>query len=167
MVSLRPTAGQAMGRGAGRGAILGLTAGINVTVLAMTGLSDRVSVSPWLLGAAPLVLLIVAGAIAGVVFGRDEGADIDEWGIHCVPGATGAAWQDIADLRTVRRGGRTRVSLRLDTGRVGEMRIPYDGRWLAADREFERKLILLSNMFQTHRSYGVVSGLPPGAGGRG
>ena len=31
--------------------------------------------------------------------------------------------------------------------------MPYDGRWLAADPEFERKLFMLRNLWETHRTF--------------
>jgi hypothetical protein len=133
-----------------------------VAGLVVAGLSRQVHAPFWLLGVGPVAVLAVAGALAGLAFGRGEGTDIDDWGIHCVPGAGGAAWQHIEDLQTERRGGQIQVWVRLDSGRVGRLPAPYNGRWLAGDPQFEQKLFQLHNMFQTHRSFVVNPGIPPG-----
>jgi hypothetical protein len=154
MVSYRPTAGQGLARGTCLGALLGLCAAAVVVGLAAAG-HRELHAPMWLLGLLPLATLAVAGGLAGIAFGRDEGTDIDDWGIHCVPGADGAAWEHIEDLQTERRAGQIRVSVRLDNGLVGQLPAPYDGRWLAGDRQFEHKLFLLRNMWETHRSFEV------------
>jgi hypothetical protein len=65
------------------------------------------------------------------------------------------------DLCTARRGGRTRVTVHLDSGRVAWLSAPYNGRWLAGDHQFERKLFMLRNQWETHRSFTVPNGYPP------
>jgi hypothetical protein len=169
MVSFRPTASQALARGACWGATLGLAGAAAALTLAVAGLTRRLDAPAWLLGVIPLVLLTAAGAAAGVIFGREEGTDVDDWGIRTVPAIVGpvAAWQHVEDLQTERRGGRIRVALLIEGGRVAQLPAPYDGRWLAADREFERKLFMLRNLWETHRSFTVNMGFPPEAPGRG
>jgi hypothetical protein len=162
MVSYRPTAGQALARGVCLGGVLGLSAAAVIVGLAATGLAHELHAPMWLLGLLPLGTLAVAGGLVGMAFGRDEGTDIDDWGIHCVPGASGAAWEHIEDLQTERRSGQIRVWVRLDNGLVGQLPAPYDGRWLAGDRQFEHKLFLLRNMWETHRSFEVNTGFPHG-----
>jgi hypothetical protein len=162
MVRYRPTAGQALARGAYLGAILGLSAAAVVLGLSAGGIARSLHAPLWLLALLPFATLAAAGALAGVAFGRDEGTDIDDWGIHCVPGAAGAAWAHIEDLQTERRAGQVRVSVRLDNGLVGQLPVPYDGRWLAGDRQFEQKLFLMRNLWETHRRFEVNTGFPPG-----
>jgi hypothetical protein len=169
MVSFRPTASQALARGACRGATLGLGGAALALALAVAGLARHLGAPAWLLGVIPLVLLTAVGAAMGVVFGRAEGADVDDWGIRGVPALLGpaTAWQHVEDLHTERRGGRIRVALLIEGGQVAQLAAPYDGRWLAGDREFERKLFMLRNLWETHRSFTVNMGFPPEASGRG
>jgi hypothetical protein len=167
VVSFRPTLAQALGRGALLGGLVGMTGGL--VVLALVGCdvaAFRPQLSPWLSLAAPLVAGVAVGAVAGLLFGRQEGADIDDIGIHVVPQIPDgfASWQQIADVRTERRGGRTNVAVYLDTGRILRLRAPYDGRWLAADREIERKLFMLRNLWETHRSFTLRPDRPADAG---
>ena len=75
-----------------------------------------------------------------------------------------AAWQRICDVRTERRGGRTRVAVYLDSGKIMRLHAPYDGRWLASDREIERKLFMLRNLWETHRSFTLRPDRPADAG---
>jgi hypothetical protein len=163
MVCFRPTATQALARGAGQGARLGLGAAGLLLCLGVTGLSGRLGVPSWLLGVIPIIFLTIAGAFVGMVFGRAEGTDVDGWGIRSVPSPFGpaAAWQHVEDLQTERRGGRIRVALLLDGGRIEQLPAPYDGRWLAGDRAFERKLFMLRNLWETHRSFTMHTGFPP------
>ena len=169
MVSFRPTASQALARGAGQGARVGLGAAGLLLCLGLTGLAGRLGVASWLLGMIPIVLLTIAGGLVGVVFGRAEAMVVDGWGIRSVPSPFGpaAAWHHVEDLQTERRGGRIRVALLLDSGRVEQLPTPYDGRWLAGDPGFERKLFMLRNLWETHRSFTVNTGFPREAPGRG
>jgi hypothetical protein len=169
MVSFRPTASQALARGACRGAAVGLGVGCVLLCLAAAGFADRLDAPTWLLGVIPLVMLTTVGGVSGVAFGRAEGTDVDGWGVRSVPAPVGpaAAWQHVADLHPERRGGRIRVALQLEGGQVTQLPAPYDGRWLASDREFERKLFMLRNLWETHRSFTVNTGFPPDASARG
>jgi hypothetical protein len=94
-----------------------------------------------------------AGALVALAVGRDEGADVDDVGVRPVPDlAQGLLpWQRIEELRTERRGGRTGVAVYLVGGRAVRLPAPYDGRLLGADRQFERKLIMLRHLWEAHR----------------
>lgn len=164
MVSFRPTLTQAFGRGAYVGALVGLAFAVVTIVTWALGLTDKLGLPGWLAVAVPLVTGIAGGAFTGLVFGREEGADVDDAGIHPAPRRDSlmyAPWQRIADLRTERRSGRTRVTVYFDTGQIARLQAPYHGRWLAADPEFERKLFMLRHLWETHRSYTIHTQFPP------
>jgi hypothetical protein len=134
--------------------------GVAGVVQAGTGvrwMSVGVGAPGWAIALAPIVLGpgvgAGAGAVLGLVFGREDGADIDDAGIRFVTGSTPAyaTWRRIADLRTERHGGRIQVAVYLDGGSSVRLGAPYDGRLLAADPEFERKLFMLRHLWETHR----------------
>jgi hypothetical protein len=151
-MSFRPTPAQAIGRGGYLGALAGLAPFlIAVAVWAQRGWGepDRA----WLV-LAPVLLGSVVGAMLTVAFGRRDGADIDDRGIHLAPVGSGfTSWRRVRDLGCERRRGRTQIVAHLDSGQVVWLRAPYHGRWLAGDREFERKLFMLRNLWETHRTF--------------
>ena len=156
MVTFRPTRPQALGLGAHLGGLVGAAAGVALLVVTATGLV-RPGLPGWLAAMLTLVAGLVVGAGLGLAFGRDTGADIDDLGIHPVPRLAGeyAPWGRIEDLRAERRGGRTYVAVCFDTGQTTRLRAPYDGQFLARDPEFERKLFMLRNLWETHRSFTI------------
>jgi hypothetical protein len=141
-MGFRPTVTQALGRGATRG---GLVSAVVLVLLVAVGLAEHAA---WL-----AVALVLGGAAWGIAFGRGRGTNIDDRGIHPVPApsAVDAPWHRVADLRPERRGGRTRVAVYLDSGEIALLTAPYDGRLLGRDPEFERKLIMLRHLWDTHR----------------
>jgi len=154
-VRFRPTYVQAIGRGAFLGMLIGVGGGVIVLVAMAAGVGAEVSV--WLAVLIPPFVGPVAGCLVGVALGRDEGADIDDLGIRPVPASLGAftPWASIHDVRVERRGGRAQVAVYHDAGSVSRLRAPYDGRLLAADPQFERKLFMLRNLWETHRTFTV------------
>ena len=152
MVSLRPTVAQAMGRGGYLGVIVGLGASAAV-LLAWWATGGWLGAAGWPAFLAPPILGGVTGAVLGLAFGRGEGADVDDFGVTPVPDlAIGRVpWGGVEDLRTERRGGRIRVAVYLAGGRAVRLSAPYDGRLLGADPQFERKLIMLRHLWETHR----------------
>jgi hypothetical protein len=165
-VHFRPTPVQALGRGGYLGGVLGVAA--SPVLLLAWGLSAaRAGIPCWLAVAAPLVAGPVLGATFGLAFGRITGTDVDNLGIHPVPGRPGlyAPWQRIEDLRTERVDGRTQVAVCFDTGYVARLGAPYDGRLLAGDPKFERKLFMLRNLWETHRSFTLHYGRQSADGG--
>jgi hypothetical protein len=158
MVSFRPTVSQAVGRGTLVGGVLGLAA-CALTLLAWVMRGD--DVRGWLAGVL-LLCGVIGGGLAALMFGRQGGADIDDLGIHPVrsgqpdPHDTGfTSWQRVNDLRCERRRGRTQVVVYLDSGRAASLPAPYHGRLLASDPEFERKLFMLRNLWETHRTFAI------------
>jgi hypothetical protein len=107
----------------------------------------------WVAVLAPLMIGGSVGAGLGLMFGRGEGVDIDAQGIRPVPAEdpTYASWPHVADLRTERHGARIHVTVYLRDGRSVRLRAPYHGRLLAADPEFEHKLVLLRHLWIAHR----------------
>jgi hypothetical protein len=158
VVSFRPTATQALGRGAYLGGVLGLMLCLLTLVVWAVRGDDM---QGWLAG-VPVLSGVTAGALVALIFGRQGGADIDDLGIHPVrPGPPGphdgdfTSWRRVHDLRCERRRGRTQVVVYLDTGQTAWLRAPYHGRLLASDPEFERKLFMLRNLWETHRTFAI------------
>jgi hypothetical protein len=149
---LRPTAAQAAGRGVHSGVIVG-AAGSTVALLAGWLVTGGLGPAGWIAVLLPMMAGGSVGAGLGLAFGRGEGADVDEFGITAVPAAipSHASWRHIADLRSERRGGRVHIAVYLRDGRSVRLRAPYHGRLLAADPEFERKLVMLRQLWNTHR----------------
>jgi hypothetical protein len=139
----------------GAGLLGGLALLGPLEVVTLAGRLARSGVPLWLALAAPLAVGPVVGAALAVLFGRDEGADVDDFGIHTVPGTAGgdAPWHRIKDLRAERRGGRTHVAVYLDSGQILRLPAPYDGGIAARDPRFERKLFMLRHLWETHRSF--------------
>jgi hypothetical protein len=160
-VSFRPTRVQAFGRGAYLGGLAGAAVGLLLVVLAAV-----FTPTAWLVALAFLVPVTtggVMGGLSGLFFGRDVGSDVDDLGIYAIPGGVGsdASWRHVADVRTERRRGRTHVAVYLESGRVVRPPAPYDGRLLAGDAEFERKLFMLRNLWETHRTFAREHHEPP------
>jgi hypothetical protein len=156
VVSFRPTVGQALGRGSYLGALAGVAICAVIAGLWAIGMNGF---SFWL-AVTPLAIGVLTGAGWGLVFGRGEGTDIDDRGLHPVPARRYLPWQRVTELRPERRDGRTHVVAHLDTGEVVVLRAPYDGRFLARDREFERKMFVLRHLWEAHRR--TIS--PPNSG---
>jgi hypothetical protein len=156
----RPTWQQALARGVYLGA---LTAGgaVLITLLGViVGLmSSQAELPPAWLWAVLTVAPPLVGGLAGVSVGRRFGTDIDAGGIRTVPGFTHGVepWSQVVDLRAERRGGRTVVSVYLESGAAVQLRAPYDGELLAADPQFEHKLFALSHLWRSHRFGGLAS----------
>jgi hypothetical protein len=166
VVRFRPTAAQALGRGAYLGSLGGLVGALAALLAAWAGLTDRLDAPAWSVAVAALLLGVAAGALSGLVFGRDAGADVDDNGIHPLPPAGGGhtPWQRITDLRAERHGWRTHVAVHLDSGQIVRLVAPYDGPMAARDPEFERKLFMLRHLWETHRSF-VLPHHAPGSDG--
>jgi len=141
--SFRPTRRQSAGRGLYLGAIV-------ATVL--LGAAALIEPPTWawvlLLAGSPL-----AGATAGLAIGRRAGAQVCAGGIRTRSGL--APWHQVVDLREERRGGRTVVSVYLDSGASLVLQAPYSGGLFAADPRFEVKMFALSHMWRSHRFGGL------------
>src|SRR3954470_5289328 len=122
MVSFRPTPAQA----AGRGAVVGTLAGLAPFLVGLAAWAERGWDDPergWL-ALVPALLTVLIGATVTVAFGRRDGADIDDRGIHPASGPTRTpggepaftSWRRIRDLSCERRHGRTQIVAYLDTG---------------------------------------------------
>jgi hypothetical protein len=156
--TFRPTWQQALARGVYLG-VLASVAALTVTLVVVgVGLAvTDAGLPPVLLWAVVMFGPPVVGAVIGVLVGRRVGTDIDAGGIHVVPGFTHAVepWDQVVDLRAERRGGRTVVSVYLESGAAVRLPAPYDGEFLAADPQFERKLFALSHLWRSHRFGGL------------
>jgi hypothetical protein len=160
--AFRPTVRQALGHGLYVGGLIGLTLATAGAVAAAVwwGAGEREPdhTGLGLLGIAVLPTLL--GALVGLVAGSWIGTDADGRGIHRVPSVPRSAshrslapWPEIVDIREERRRNRTIVAIYLDTGAVLSLRAPYDGRLLAHDPAYERKVFTLLNLWETHRNW--------------
>jgi hypothetical protein len=146
-----PTWQQSLGRGLYHGVLVSVVAHA-LTLLAWFG-----SVSPpawwW---ALLTVALPVTGAAGGMLLGPRRGIEIDAGGIRTGrPSVTDVEWDRVVDLRAERRGGRTVVSIYLDSGASRQLCAPYSGEFFAADPQFERKVSALSHLWRSHRFGGL------------
>jgi hypothetical protein len=150
--TFRPTWQQAAGRGVYLGAfvaVAGVTASLLVTAAGVTP-------AGWvwvLLAFGPPAV----GAEIGLVAGRRTGTQICARGIRTrSPFVDGLApWSRVVDLREERRGGRTVVSVYLDSGVSVQLTAPYSGELFAADPQFESKMFALSHLWRSHRFGGL------------
>jgi hypothetical protein len=155
--TFRPTRQQALGHGLYLGAlvsVVGVAAALAATaVLAWAGTGEP---PPWL-WAALAFGPPGGGAVIGVLVGRRTGTQICAGGIRTLaPFAEGVApWSRVVDMRAERRGGRTVVSVYLDSGASVQLRAPYSGGLLSADPQFEVKMFALSHMWRSHRFGGI------------
>jgi hypothetical protein len=150
--TFRPTWQQAAGRGVYLGAfvaVAGVTASLLVTA---AGVTPAAWVWVLLAFGPPAV-----GAEVGLVAGRCTGTQICASGIRTrslfVDGL--APWSRVVDLREERRGGRTVVSVYLDSGASVQLTAPYSGELFAADPQFESKMFALSHLSRSHRFGGL------------
>jgi len=141
--SFRPTRRQAFGRGLYLGAIM------TAVLLAAAVLGDPPIWAWALLVVGPPVV----GAVGGLAAGRRSGVQICADGIRTSSGL--APWHRVVDLREERRGGRTVVSVYLDSGASLVLRAPYSGGLFAADPRFEVKMFALSYLWRSHRFGGL------------
>ncbi|GAA1794937.1 hypothetical protein GCM10009682_15840 [Luedemannella flava] len=158
-----------MARGAWHGGVAGgVLLGVAATAHAAGLVADRccraVARTPdgllwWRVAALGLALVAAGaavGALCGLALGRSVGVDVDDVGIHPVPRRAGELlpWRRVADVRTERRGARIVIAVDV-AGVTTRLRAPYDGWFLARDPEFEEKLFMLRNLWETHRSFNL------------
>jgi hypothetical protein len=152
--TFRPTWQQALGRGLYLGTLVSAI-GISVALLV------TVAVLAWTEGAAPPVWLWamlafgppLSGALVGTPACRRTKVRICAGGIQTGSGL--ASWSQVVDLRAERRGGRTVVSLYLESGVNLQLQAPYSGELFAADPRFEGKMFALSSLWRSHRFGGL------------
>jgi hypothetical protein len=151
--SFRPTWRQALGRGLYLGALAGIGVSLITALLAVAGALEP----PGELWAAVTLGLPGAGALTGLLVGRVTRTQISARGIRTVSVFHGgiAPWDEVVDLRAERRGGRTVVSVYLDSGASVRLQAPYSGGFFAADPKFEGKLFALSHLWRSHRFGGL------------
>jgi hypothetical protein len=155
--TFRPTWQQAFGRGLYFGSLMtvvGITAALIVT--AVLALSGRVGPPAWL-----WPMLIVgppsSGALIGLVVRRFTRTELGARGIRTASVFENglAPWHRVVDMRAERRGGRTVVSVYLDSGASVQLNAPYSGGLFAADPDFEVKMFALSHIWRSHRFGGL------------
>lgn len=163
--AFRPTVRQALGHGLYVGGLIGLALATAGAALAAawwgSGEREPGHAGLGLLGVA--VVPTVLGAVAGIALGARIGTRADDRGIHRGPvlphpstarsAPRSAPWPAIVDIREERRHNRTIVAIYLDSGAVLVLRAPYDGRLLAHDPTYERKVFTLLNLWETHRNW--------------
>jgi hypothetical protein len=154
--TFRPTWQQALGRGLYLGVLVsafGITVALLVTF----------AVLAWAEGTAPpawlWAMLAFGPPLTGALIGtpacrRRSGVRICADGIR-----TGSSqvtqWDQVVDLRAERRGGRTVVSIYLESGANLQLQAPYSGELFAADPRFEGKMFALSSLWRSHRFGGL------------
>jgi hypothetical protein len=158
-----------MARGAWRGgwsggALLGVAAVAHAAGLVADRCCRAVDRTPdgllwWRVAALALALVAggaAVGAGCGLMLGRSRGIDVDDLGIHPVPRRPGELlpWRRVTDVRTERRGPRIVIAVDV-SGASTRLRAPYDGWFLARDPDFEEKLFMLRNKWETHRSFNL------------
>jgi hypothetical protein len=156
--TFRPTAQQALARGVYLGALLALAAvgtGVPAAVVAVA-LTGAVPPPDWLW----IVLAFgppLTGALLGPSIRQRTGTEIGAGGIRTSSVfADGLArWHEVVDVRAERRGGRTVVSVDLDSGGSLQLQAPYSGELFAADPHFESKMFALSHLWRSHRFGGL------------
>jgi hypothetical protein len=155
--TFRPTAQQALGHGLYLGTLVsavGVAAAI--LVAAVLAWSHAAQPPPWLW---PLLAFgpPAAGAGLGLLTGRRTGTQLSAGGIRTLSVfADGVApWSRVVDMRAERRGGRTVVSVYLDSGASVQLNAPYSGGLFAADPQFEVKMFALSYIWRSHRFGGL------------
>jgi hypothetical protein len=157
--TFRPTCQQALGRGLYFGVLVSVV-GVAAAVLtaALLAWSDSTAPPPWMWPALAFGPPL-AGAIAGVAVGRRNRTEFGAGGIRTrsVFADGLAPWSRVVDMRAERRGGRTVVSVYLDSGASVQLNAPYSGGLFAADPQFEVKMFALSYIWRSHR-FGGLSG---------
>jgi hypothetical protein len=145
--TFRPTCRQALGRGLYLGVVVAAVAVAAAVVVAPPG---------WVWPVLALGLP-AAGALLGLAVGRCTGTEISAGGIRTLSVFADdvAPWHRVVDLRAERRGGRTVVSVYLDSGASVQLRAPYDGGLFAADPRFEVKMFALSAIWRSNRFGGL------------
>jgi len=148
--TFRPTWQQALARGLYLGALIsvvGITAG-----LALSWVGPPLWVWP-ALALGPILL----GAVTGLLVRRFTGTELGARGIRTLSVFDGglAPWHRVVDMRAERRGGRTVVSVYLDSGASVQLQAPYSGGLFAADPRFEAKMFALSYIWRSHRFGGL------------
>ena len=150
--TFHPTWQQCLGRGLYVGAVsavVGITFALIIAVF-------RGGPPEW---CWPLMALTPAavGACTGLVVRRFVGTELGAGGIRTrsVFERGTAPWHRVVDMRAERRGGRTVVSVYLDSGASMVLQAPYSGGLFAADPRFEAKMFALSYMWRSHRFGGL------------
>lgn len=140
----RPTWRQALGHGLYLAAL--------ASVVALTVILFFAPRWAWPLVVATPPLLGVAAAVRAR---HGSGTEISARGIRTATHSV-EPWSEVVDLRAERRGGRTVVSVYLESGASVQLAAPYSGEFFAADPRFESKVFTLSHLWRSHR----VGGLP-------
>jgi hypothetical protein len=155
--TFRPTWQQALGRGLYLGTLMtvvGITTALFVT--AVLALSGRVGPPAWLW---PMLTFAppLSGVMIGLVARRFTRTELGAGGIRTASVFENgvAPWHRVVDMRAERRGGRTVVSVYLDSGASVQLNAPYSGGLFAADPHFEGKMFALSYIWRSHRFGGL------------
>ncbi len=153
LASYRPTIRQTAGRGLLAGMLAALIGGAIIVTIRVLGGDPP-----------PLYLLLLCIPLGcAVVFvllmelSSQRGVDATPRGIVRVGAGrstiTEVPWHQITEISMERRGGRTVVVVRLDSGASWLLPAPYQGLWLTYDPQFERKFLTLRNLWETYRTW--------------
>jgi len=156
--TFRPTWQQALARGLYLGALVAVVS-VTATTIAVAAAAGwaGVAMPPSWFWTALAIGPPAVGALLGPPVRRRTGTQICAGGIRTLSVfADGLApWNRVVDVRAERRGGRTVVSVYLDSGASMQLHAPYSGGLFAADPHFESKMFALSHLWRSHRFGGL------------
>jgi hypothetical protein len=156
--TFRPTRQQALARGLYVGALIALLGLVSLALATAAAVTwTGVTAPPSWVWAVLAVGPPLGGAALAVPVGRRTSTEICAGGIRMQSVfADGIApWNRVVDVRAERRGGRTVVSVYLDSGASVQLQAPYSGELFAADPQFESKMFALSHLWRSHRFGGL------------
>jgi hypothetical protein len=133
----------------------GLGSGVMIAVVSAVPAEPEVPELAWLAVLAPLPLGLLYGTLARFRARTqldDSGIRGRSFGAYAL-----VPWCRVWDVRAERRRARTVVAVYLADGATLRLRAPYDGGPLDRDPRFEQKLVMICQLWESHRHGGPGS----------